>query len=64
MKVEVDANKCQGHTLCAMAAPPVFELSDEDGHASVLLPEVPAELEAAVRHALASCPERAITITE
>ncbi|MBH0123543.1 ferredoxin [Rhodococcus sp. NPDC003382] len=62
MKVRVDPDKCQGHTLCAMAAPDVFELSEIDGHASVANEEVPADQEEAVKEAARSCPEQAITI--
>lgn len=64
MKVQVDADKCQGHTLCAMIAPESFELDDIDGHASAVTEDVPAEHEKSVREAFASCPERAISITE
>jgi ferredoxin len=64
VKVAVDENKCQGHTLCAMSAPTVFELNDDDGHASVVRPDVPADLEGAVRTAQANCPERAILLSE
>lgn len=60
MKVKVDAQRCQGHTLCAMAAPEVFELSDIDGHASVVTDPVPAGLETRVHDARNSCPEQAI----
>ncbi|WP_410784112.1 ferredoxin [Leifsonia sp. SIMBA_070] len=35
-----------------------------DGHASAITEDVPAEHEKSVREAFASCPERAITITE
>lgn len=59
----MDPDKCQGHTLCAMAAPDVFRLSDFDGHASAIEGDVPAELEEAVRDAAATCPEQAIEIT-
>ena len=31
----VNADLCQGHTLCNFAAPDVFHLRDEDGHAFV-----------------------------
>ncbi len=62
MKVEVDAHRCQGHTLCAMAAPELFELSDIDGHATAVDAEVPAEREETAREAARSCPEQAITI--
>lgn len=62
MRVRVDPDKCQGHTLCAMAAPDAFELSDFDGHSTARFEEVPSELEGAVREAAASCPEQAIEI--
>jgi len=62
VKVRVDPERCQGHTLCAMAAPDVFELSDFDGHSSVRVDVVPDALEEAVRSAVNTCPERAIEI--
>ena len=58
LKVRVDPEKCQGHTLCAMAAPDVFELSEIDGHASVSNEEVPTDQEEAVREAVSSCKRR------
>ncbi|NUP34814.1 MAG: ferredoxin [Streptomycetaceae bacterium] len=63
MKVRVDAERCQGHTLCAMIAPDVFELSDIDGHSSAVAEDVPAEHEEKVREAVNSCPEGAISIS-
>ena len=62
MKVRVDPERCQGHTLCAMRAPDTFELSEIDGHSSVVEEEVPADQEGAVREAVLSCPERAISL--
>jgi ferredoxin len=62
VKVWVDPDRCQGHTLCAMIAPESFELSDIDGHSSAVSEEVPTELEDQVREAARSCPERAIFI--
>jgi ferredoxin len=64
MKVRVDPEVCQGHTLCAMAAPQVFTLSEYDGHSSAPVEDVPPELEQAVRDAAATCPEQAIIIWE
>lgn len=64
MKVRVDPDKCQGHTLCAMEAPEAFELSDFDGHSTAKFEVVPAELEGQVRDAAATCPEQAIVVTE
>lgn len=61
MKATVDGDLCQGHARCWEICPEVFDLDDE-GHAVVLTPDVPAEHEAAARSAEANCPERAITL--
>lgn len=63
MKVRVDQQVCQGHTLCAMNAPEIFTLRDEDGHAQVLDENVPPGLEAKAKEAALSCPEQAITLS-
>lgn len=63
MKVRIDASLCQGHAMCALACPQLFQLSDEDGHAHVEDEEVPAPLEDAVRRAVQSCPEGAIAVS-
>jgi ferredoxin len=62
VKVSVDGQRCQGHTLCSMIAPESFELDDVDGHASPVSEVVPAGQEDAVREAAHSCPEQAIVI--
>ncbi|WP_246567492.1 ferredoxin [Streptomyces flaveus] len=62
VKVRVDPERCQGHTLCAMRAPEVFELSDIDGHSSPVAEEVPEEQQDRVIDAVRSCPERAISV--
>ncbi len=54
---------CAGHGNCTAICPGVFELND-DGYATVIVEEVPVELEAAVRAAVAQCPEHAISISE
>ena len=63
MRVHVDPEKCQGHTLCAMRAPGLFELSEIDGHSSALAGEVPAALEPDALEAARSCPEQAISLS-
>ena len=63
MKVRVDEGLCQGHTLCAMKAPEVFDLDEVDGHSLVIDENVPAGLQEKVRQAVRSCPERAISET-
>jgi ferredoxin len=62
MKVRVDGDRCQGHTLCAMIAPESFELDDVDGHSSPVNEEVAPGQEDKVREAVHSCPEQAISI--
>jgi ferredoxin len=61
MRVTVDAARCHGHQMCAIASPKVFG-SDEYGNAVVLLDPVPPDLELTARRAEANCPERAITL--
>ena len=64
MKVRVDAEKCQGHQMCAIAAPDLFE-SDDLGYAHEIGDgTVPAGMEDRARRAAANCPERAVFIEE
>jgi ferredoxin len=63
VKVHVDPEKCQGHTLCAMRAPGLFELSEIDGHSSAMAGQVPADLEPDALEAARSCPEQAISLS-
>jgi ferredoxin len=64
MRVSVDPDLCQGHTLCSMAAPDVFGLRDEDGHAYLLITEFDQASIAAARRAASTCPEQAITVED
>jgi ferredoxin len=64
VKVCVDPERCQGHTLCSMIAPDSFQLSDIDGSSSAVNEVVPADQEDQVREAAQSCPEQAIIITD
>jgi len=61
MRVSVNADVCQGHARCWQICPEVFSL-DEEGHALVTTPDVPAGMEAKVHEAADNCPERAITV--
>ncbi len=63
MHVTVDLGACQGHGVCHMSAPEVFELDETDGHAIVVHDPVPAGLEADAQLGADSCPERAITVS-
>ncbi len=62
MKVHVDPERCQGHTICSMIAPQLFTLDDVDGHSTAIDGEVPGALEAKAAEAIRSCPEQAISI--
>jgi NAD(P)-dependent dehydrogenase (short-subunit alcohol dehydrogenase family)/ferredoxin len=64
VKVWVDSERCQGHTLCSMIAPDSFQLSDIDGSSSAIDEVVPADRQDRVREAAQSCPEQAIIITD
>jgi ferredoxin len=64
MRVSVDINVCQGHGVCHMSEPRVYELDETDGHSIVIADPVPADLEAGARLGVDSCPERAISIVE
>jgi ferredoxin len=62
VRLHVDLNCCEGHTVCAMAAPTLITLRDEDGRAQAVdRPLEPSELEAAER-AVRSCPEQALSL--
>jgi ferredoxin len=63
MKVHVDPERCQGHTLCSMIAPKTFELDEIDGHSSPVSEEVPVDQQVQVAEAVRSCPEQAISIS-
>jgi ferredoxin len=62
MKVSIDDDRCAGHGVCCALCPQVFVLTDA-GYAIVADPgaDIPAEHEGAVRQAIASCPEAAIS---
>lgn len=59
MKASVDPDRCRGHGICTTVCPDVFFIN-EDGYSEVTVPEIPAELQDAVRDAIEQCPEQAI----
>jgi ferredoxin len=65
MKVSVNNELCQGHARCVFFAPEVFEI-DEEGYATIRegFENVPDDLQAKVRKAVANCPERSIVVTD
>lgn len=77
MKIRINDRKCQGFGMCALAAPDVFGVDENDGYAYVKIPHrqaMPSDrlkeahapevnLEA-VQAAAASCPMQAIDISD
>jgi len=61
VKIRVDPDKCQGHARCYGLAPELFDV-DDYGQSTVIVDEVPPELEDKARLAIANCPEYAIEI--
>jgi ferredoxin len=61
LRVVIDYDRCTGHGRCFELSPEVF-VDDDNGYGQVRDDELSPEHEPAVRRAIASCPERAISI--
>ena len=61
MKAVIDRSGCIGCGLCPTLCPEVFAMA-EDGLAQVIVPEIPAEAEAAAPEARHNCPVSVITV--
>ncbi len=64
MRLTIDPDRCQGHTLCKLAAPELVHLRADDGHAYAVTENVPKEQEHLARRAALGCPEGAIVLFE
>jgi ferredoxin len=63
MRIRVDLNRCEGHTLCAMAAPTLIRLRDQDGRAEAVDRDLDEAEILLAQRAASSCPEQAISVT-
>ncbi|MDL9938118.1 ferredoxin [Gordonia sp. ABSL1-1] len=63
MKIDVNYGICEANGLCAMAAPDVFDLDDDDA-LHLLVETATPDNEAAVRDAIRQCPRRAIALSD
>jgi ferredoxin len=63
MRVTIDQDACVCSGQCVLAAPDVFDQSD-DGFVVLLANHPPPELDEDVRQAAATCPALAITVEE
>ena len=59
MKVHIDSERCQGHSLCYMSSPDIFDVGDDGVAIVTKQPSTQGERDAA-QHAAMSCPEQAI----
>ncbi len=64
MTVRIDQTRCIGSGQCVLAAPGVFDQSDDDGLGIVLSPEPSAALLPRVRDAVDRCPAQAVSLEE
>jgi ferredoxin len=64
VRVETDRDSCIGAGQCVLAAPELFDQSEDDGLVVLLEPEPAAELEGAARAAAAACPASVISVRE
>ena len=61
MRVTVDRDLCQGHGVCESEAPEVFSVS-KAGELTIVDPNPPESMRAAVAQAVAFCPTAALRI--
>ena len=62
MRVKVDLELCQGHSLCQEEAPEVFRVPKGAHTVELLQPEPAEALRAQVQAAVKYCPTRALRI--
>jgi len=63
MRIEADLDLCQGHAMCEMEAPDVFEVPRK-GKVRILDAEPPEDARAEVRAAVRYCPTQALRLLE
>ena len=61
--VEVDRDLCQGHAMCELEAPGVFNVPKR-GTVEIIDPEPPEDARPQVEQAVAACPTQALFIRE
>ena len=63
MRIEADLDLCQGHAMCQLDAPEVFDVPKR-GTVIILDETPPAVLRVRVENAVRNCPTQALTIVE
>jgi len=64
MKIEVDQILCDITGICVKECPQVFRFREGSKKATVILDEIPVELQQKCREVAGMCPTNAIIITE
>tara|TARA_B100000768_G_C10981204_1_gene249916 strand:+ start:292 stop:504 length:213 start_codon:yes stop_codon:yes gene_type:complete len=67
MKIRIDLDLCQGHSVCLDEAPEIFSVEDQNDDypkVKVLNLEPSVDLEDKVRLAARYCPNKVITLVE
>ncbi|MEV6654399.1 ferredoxin [Streptomyces sp. NPDC051219] len=64
MKIEIDLDRCCGGGQCVLAAPDIFDQSDETGLVILLDSEPAPQFHQAVRDAVVVCPAQCIALHE
>lgn len=65
MRIKVDLDLCQGHSVCMEECPEVFSVQDNPGgypQVVVLMEEPPESMRASVMNAVRGCPNRVISV--
>lgn len=62
MKVQVDRELCEANAICMRHCEEIFRV-EEDDTLTLLMEQVPARLETAVKEAADRCPRQALTLT-
>ena len=62
--VRIDQTRCIGSGQCVLAAPDVFDQSDDDGLGFVVIAEPAADLLPGARDAVDRCPAQAVRLEE
>lgn len=61
-KVVVDTGLCQGHGMCVLEAPDVFELAKQSTTVTILVAEVSDDQLDEVNQAVKYCPNAALSL--
>jgi ferredoxin len=64
MRINADENRCVGAGQCVLAAPSVFDQSDEDGTVVLLSDRVDDAHADAIREAVTLCPSGALSLVD